>query len=104
MLEEGAILSTYDPKVSVHKIEEEFEQFSFNNQGKWRMANSIPNALENVDAVLIPTEWDEFIGLDWNYLASLMKSPAWVFDTRSVVNMQEIAGTGLNLWKLGEGG
>ena len=67
------------------------------------MANSIPDALKDVDAVLILTAWDEFFGLDWDYLASLMRSPAWVFDTRSVVNRQEIENTVLNLWKLGEG-
>ena len=67
------------------------------------MANSIPDALKNVDAVLILTAWDEFFGLDWEYLASLMRSPAWVFDTRSVVNRREIINTDLNLWKLGEG-
>tara|TARA_B100000579_G_scaffold82582_1_gene64366 strand:- start:175 stop:447 length:273 start_codon:yes stop_codon:yes gene_type:complete len=89
LLEEGAILSIYDPKVSVHKIEEEFEQFSFNNQGIWRMANSIPNALENLDAVLILTEWNVCIGLDLYCLASLMRSPACMFETRSVVNRQE---------------
>jgi len=78
-------------------------RFSFNNQGIWKMAESIPEALKNVDAVLILTAWDEFFGLDWNYLASLMRSPAWIFDTRSVVNRQEIENTGINLWKLGEG-
>ena len=67
------------------------------------MANSIPKALKNADAVLILTAWDEFFGLDWNYLAALMRSPAWIFDTRSVVNRQEIENTGINLWKLGEG-
>ncbi len=103
LLEEGALLSIYDPKVSIKRIEEDFEKFSFNNQGIWKMANSIPDALKNVDAVLILTAWDEFFGLDWNYLASLMRSPAWVFDTRSVVNRNEIENTGLNLWKLGEG-
>ena len=66
------------------------------------MANSIPIELENVDAVLILTEWDEFFGLDWNYLSSLMRSPAWIFDTRSVVNRHEVVNSGLNLWKLGE--
>jgi len=67
------------------------------------MASSIPDALKNVDAVLILTAWEEFYGLDWMSLASLMRSPAWVFDTRSVVNRKEIENTGLNLWKLGEG-
>ena len=33
-----------------------------------------------------------------------MRSPAWVFDTRSiVVNRKEIENTCINLWKLGEG-
>ena len=103
LLEEGAILSIYDPKVTFERIEEDFEKFSFNNQGIWKMASSIPEALKNVDAVIILTAWDEFFGLDWNYLASLMRSPAWVFDTRSVVNRQEVEDTGVNLWKLGEG-
>lgn len=103
LLEEGAILSIYDPKVTFERIEEDFEKFSFNNQGIWKMATSIPEALKNVDAVIILTAWDEFFGLDWNYLASLMRSPAWVFDTRSVVNRQEVEDTGVNLWKLGEG-
>ncbi len=103
LLEEGANLSIYDPKVSVERVEEDLEKTSFNNQGTWKMVNSIPEALKNVDAVLIITAWDEFFGLDWNYLASLMRSPAWVFDTRSVINRQEIENTGINLWKLGEG-
>ena len=104
LLEEGAHLSIFDPKVSFERVEADFEKFSLNNQGNWTIANSIPEALENVDAAIILTAWDEFFGLDWNYLASLMRSPAWVFDTRSVVNRQEIDNTGLNLWKLGEGG
>ncbi len=102
LLEEGALLSIYDPKVSFERVQEDFEEFSFDNQGIWKMANSIPDALKEVDAVLILTDWEEFFGLDWNYLASLMRVPAWIFDTRSVVNRQEIENTGLNLWKLGE--
>ena len=96
------MLSIYDPKVSFERVQEDFEKLSFDNQGIWKMANSIPDALKEVDAVLILTDWEEFFGLDWNYLASLMRVPAWNFDTRSVVNRQEIENTGLNLWKLGE--
>tara|TARA_B100000965_G_scaffold253926_1_gene213653 strand:+ start:3682 stop:5103 length:1422 start_codon:yes stop_codon:yes gene_type:complete len=103
LLEEGASLAIYDPKVSFERIQADFENFSPNNQGLWKMVNSIPDALQNVDAVLILTAWDEFYGLDWSHLASLMRSPAWVFDTRSVVSRKEIENTSLNLWKLGEG-
>tara|TARA_Y100001968_G_scaffold4286_1_gene3810 strand:- start:1605 stop:3008 length:1404 start_codon:yes stop_codon:yes gene_type:complete len=103
LLEEGSLLSIYDPKVSVERVREDFEKSSFDNQGIWKMVNSIEDALKNADAVLILTPWDEFYGLDWNYLASLMRKPAWIFDTRSVVSRKEIAKTGINLWKLGEG-
>tara|TARA_Y100001968_G_scaffold217254_1_gene199974 strand:- start:1329 stop:2732 length:1404 start_codon:yes stop_codon:yes gene_type:complete len=103
LLEEGALLSIYDPKVSFERIKEDFHKCSFDNQGRWKAVNTIPEALKNADAVLILTAWDEFFGLDWNYLASLMRKPAWVFDTRSVVQRQEMKNSGLNLWKLGEG-
>tara|TARA_Y100001968_G_scaffold70621_1_gene61777 strand:+ start:1842 stop:3245 length:1404 start_codon:yes stop_codon:yes gene_type:complete len=103
LLEEGALLSIFDPKVSFLRIKEDFEKSSFDNQGEWKVVNSIPDALKNADAVIILTAWKEFFGLDWNYLASLMRSPAWIFDTRSVVSRQEIESTSLNLWKLGEG-
>ncbi len=103
LLEEGANLSIYDPKVSIERINEDFESYSFDNQGKWKKTNSIPDALNNADAVLIITDWAEFFGLDWNHLATLMRSPAWIFDTRSVVNRNEIKKTDLNLWKMGEG-
>ncbi len=103
LLEEGAVISIYDPKVSFEKVKEDFEKLSFDNHGSWHMVNSIEDALKNADAVLILTAWEEFFGLDWNYFASLMRTPAWVFDTRSVVNREEIKNTGLNLWKLGEG-
>ncbi len=103
LLEEGAFLSIYDPKVSIERMKEDFENHSFDNPMIWKMANSIQEALQNADAVLILTAWDEFFGLDWNYLASFMRKPAWIFDTRSVVNREEIKNTGLNLWKLGEG-
>ena len=33
LLEEGAILSIYDPKVSFERIDEDFEKISLNNQG-----------------------------------------------------------------------
>ena len=62
-----------------------------------------PDLLEHIFG---PDLWTRFLdqtfGLDWNYLASLMRSPAWIFDTRSVVNRHEIKETALNLWKLGE--
>ena len=32
-----------------------------------------------------------------------MRKPAWVFDTRAVIDISEVRKTDLNFWKLGYG-
>ena len=32
-----------------------------------------------------------------------MVPPAWVFDSRSIVNTEEVKDAGLNLWRIGSG-
>ena len=59
--------------------------------------------MQGADAVLILTEWDQYRELDWPILARSMRTPAWVFDTRSVVEPSQIAEAGLLLWRLGSG-
>ena len=41
--------------------------------------------------------------LNWTAIAKKMVPPAWVFDSRSIVNTDEIRKTGLSLWRLGNG-
>ncbi len=103
LLEEGAKLSIYDPKVKPQRIQEDIDEYSKNSPGQWTVANDISEALKGADALLILTDWDEFKNLDWNYLSTLMRTPTWVFDTRSVVNSIDIKNAGINLWRLGEG-
>ena len=52
---------------------------------------------------MILTEWEDFRKLDWKEIAKIMIPPAWVFDSRSVVNTLEVRDAGLNLWRLGDG-
>ena len=59
------------------------------------------SAAEGTDAVIIITEWDEFKNLDWERLSKLMRSPAWVFDTRSISNLDEAKSYGINIWRIG---
>ena len=32
-----------------------------------------------------------------------MVKPSWVFDSRSIVNAEEVRKAGINLWRLGDG-
>ena len=104
LLEEGALLNIYDPKVCSTQISKDLN-FS-NNQTlnqNWLFSNSLDDAFRNVDAALILTEWNEFQSLQWCKLSKLMRQPAWVFDTRSIINIKEAQKYGMKVWQVGFG-
>ena len=57
----------------------------------WQQSLDPVQACEGADAVLILTEWRQFNALDWHAIASAMRRPAWLFDTRATANTQESA-------------
>ncbi len=109
LIEEGAQLAIHDPKVDPTQIELDLKQqpstvdSNLLAEGTWHFTDSVEEALKGADAVLILTEWEEYRRLNWAFLASLMRAPAWVFDTRSVVDSKQISEAGLILWRLGQG-
>ena len=67
LIDEGAILSIYDPKVEEKQIEIDLSAKS-NNKGtisSWKMVNSIYEAAKDADACILLTEWEEFKQIDW---------------------------------------
>ena len=64
-------------------------------------ADNVYDAVKDVDAIVLITEWEEFKNLDWIKISNLMIPPSWVFDTRDVVDPSRISGSSVNLWKLG---
>ena len=116
LLNEGANLLIYDPKVTASQIENDLmtspiksldnENNSLNEKsGNWEHSKSINNLeiFVNAYAVLILTEWQEFRKLNWKAIAKKMIPPAWVFDSRSIINTDEVKQAGLSLWRLGDG-
>ena len=47
------------------------------------------------------TEWQEFKKINWEEVSNVMRSPAWLFDTRLISNSKEAEYAGLNVWQLG---
>ena len=64
LLEEGSILQIHDPKVSSDQIFNSFSTYYETNKldktniNNWTLENSVEDAVNNTDAVLILTEWD----------------------------------------------
>ena len=106
LLEEGGNLQIYDPRVSKEMIKNELQKKNENTKNNdyeqsWKYCNSIQEATYGVDAVLILTEWEEFKNIKWQQLSKSMRSPKWLFDTRSITNIEEAKSAGINTWRLG---
>ncbi len=109
LLEEGAHLIINDPKVNKKQVDNDLKNdqifvSTLNNKnsfGTWEFSNNLESAFEKADAVVILTDWPEYKKLNWKIIFKKMRKPAWVFDTRSIVEEKEIQNIGINLWKLG---
>ena len=41
--------------------------------------------------------------INWQQIAANMRSPSWIFDTRSIADLNEAKLQGLNIWRVGNG-
>ncbi len=104
LLEEGSILNIHDPKVTESQIEIDISsKYKSSNlkERQWHFHKNIYESIEGADAILILTEWEEYNNIDWKMVEKIMNNPAWVFDTRSIVNRKNIKETKLKTWYLG---
>ena len=99
LLQEGAKLSFYDPKVSEKQILSEFE--NNRNEKNVLVNDTALKAAEGADAIIVLTEWDEFNYLDWEDIFEIMRKPAWIFDTRVFLDKQYLKNIGFKVWALG---
>ena len=111
LLQEGAKLYIHDPKVSSEQISEDLNAELYSHESEmendekplWFKVEDISRDLKNADAVLILTEWDEYGKINWNSASEIMRRPAWVFDARSIIDIEKIKSTNLNFWRIGDG-
>ncbi len=105
LLEEGAHLLIYDPKVENYKIEKDLAKQEINSNkndyGTWRICSSIKESALKSDAIVILTEWKEFYDIDWSDLFRSMRKPSWIFDTRKCIDYQKAKKAGFNIWEIG---
>lgn len=59
-------------------------------------------AVEGAHAVLLMTEWQQYKDLDFKKIYSLMEKPSTFFDTRNILNHQELFEIGFNVYPVGK--
>ncbi len=114
LLEEGATLQIHDPKVSSEQIAKDLncvptknnvENFTIysKSEGRWVYCEDIYEAVQETDAVLVLTEWQEYSTINWEIVSKKMRKPSWIFDARSILDPTLINKFNLNLWRIGDG-
>jgi UDPglucose 6-dehydrogenase len=90
---DGATITAYDPVA-----EEQARQL----MGGLQLADSALDAVAGADAVVLVTEWPEFIELDWGEVARAMRGTV-VIDGRNALDASMIAAAGLTYEGIGRG-
>ena len=108
LLENGADLCIHDPQVSESQISKILNIDNSNKtkksiEGSWSYSNNLEFAFSDADAIIILTEWEEYFKINWQRMSLLMRRPSWIFDTRGIIEYENLKGTNLNFWKIGKG-
>jgi len=91
LLQEGAIISAYDPEAT-EKAQAVMPNIKY--------CADAYEAVKGADALLIVTEWEQFRQMDWNKVSSLMESPL-IVDGRNMFDPQEIGAKGFRYISVG---
>lgn len=93
LLKRGAKIQCYDPK-AIETAREIFkEQITY--------AKNSYEALNNADALLLLTEWNEFRRPDFDKIKSLLKQPV-IFDGRNQYNQEKLIEQGFEYYSIGK--
>jgi len=112
LIEEGAIISVFDPKVSKQKIEMDLRNL-WDSKGissseiniklkKVKVFNNAEEAIKNTHAIAVLTEWDDFKVLDFKKLYNEMEKPAFIFDGRKILDKSKLEKIGFYCYEIGK--
>jgi len=107
LLDEEAEIVIYDPKVDPEQIQVDLSEPSgANDVSRFERLVSIStdaySAVENAHAMVVCTEWDEFVTLDFEKIFNLMQKPAFVFDGRLILDHSKLLKIGFQVEVIGK--
>ena len=97
LMKEQAQLLICDPKVTQETIKQDLAGFS-----NYEIQADPYVAAQGAHAIVILTEWEIFKNLDYKRLYDAMQKPAFVFDGRNIVNLQQLRNLGFEAYGVGK--
>ncbi len=112
LLEEGAILKVYDPKVSHQRMLQDL-QLLCETKGKTeatttrlcarlQAVSSAQAACDSAHALAVLTEWEMFKTENFEKLYESMEKPAFVFDGRKILPYETLQKIGFECYEIGK--
>nr|CAD7413931.1 unnamed protein product [Timema poppensis] len=106
LLLEGAKLHIYDPKVDHSQILEDLTHPSVTEEPEQVRSNLVLHsdpysATAGTHAIVLCTEWDEFMMLDFGRIYGSMMKPAYIFDGRKILDHESLIKVGFEVQTIG---
>ena len=106
LIEEGAIISVYDPKVNKQQMFNDINYLNsrpeVENEKLLKYYDNPYDACKDSHAIAIITEWDEFIDYDWNMIFEKATKPVSIFDGRNIIEKEKVQSIGFNYFGTGK--
>ncbi|NGF56549.1 nucleotide sugar dehydrogenase [Parapusillimonas sp. SGNA-6] len=105
LLDEEAFVTVYDPKVTAEQIYKDLDDLETRSpEENRRLVKVVQDPYEACDrahAVAVLTEWDEFTAYYWQRIYDKMYKPAFLFDGRGLLNVQQLKEQGFMIYSIG---
>lgn len=106
LMDEGAQLSIYDPKVSHSQMVRDLKMVSRDDPDRVdklvTTCDKPAEAMEGAHALVVLTEWAEFKDYDYASVYETMPKPAYVFDGRSILDHAKLSSIGFKVEAIGK--
>ena len=112
LIEDGAEIHVFDPKVPESKIKNDIRCIlELNGEVETKISlklnqikvyNNPIEAAYKSHAIAVLTEWDEFINYDWKDIYQNMYKPAFLFDGRGILEKNKLKKIGFNFYSIGK--
>ena len=100
LINNGAKVSIYDPKVRKNQIISDLsENFIYEN---FTVYQDPFEAIKDSNSIAIVTEWDQFKSLPWDKYINYVKQPANIFDGRNLLDKEALENLGYNFYSIGK--
>merc|ERR1712039_854906 len=105
LMQDGAIVHVYDPKVSREDALLEFKYHGMEvNDEQFIFATSPSAAADEAHAIVVLTEWDEFKQYPYHEFYTRMLKPAFLFDGRNMLDHAGLQKIGFEVHSIGKAG